>query len=70
MTVDPVFGLRVPQACPEVEEALLNPRATWQDKAGYDRMARELAGRFEDNFARFAPFVGDEVQAAGIRAAA
>ena len=30
----------------------------------------ELAGRFEDNFARFAPFVGDEVQAAGIRAAA
>ncbi|MFO1073558.1 MAG: phosphoenolpyruvate carboxykinase [Geminicoccaceae bacterium] len=70
MSVDPVFGLRVPQACPEVDPALLSPRQTWQDKAGYDSTARDLAGRFEDNFARFVPFVGDEVQAAGIRAAA
>lgn len=70
MSVDPVFGLRVPQVCPEVDPGLLNPRATWQDKAAYDRAARDLAQRFERNFARFAPFVGDEVQAAGIRAAA
>jgi phosphoenolpyruvate carboxykinase (ATP) len=70
MAVHPVFGLRMPQACPEVDPALLNPRSTWADKAGYDAMAREVAGRFEHNFARFAPFVGDEVQAAGIRAAA
>ena len=68
--VDPVFGLRVPQACPEVDDGLLNPRATWPDGAGYDRAARELAARFERNFARFAPFVGAEVQAAAIRAAA
>ena len=33
------------------------------------RRAR-LAGQFEENFARFAPFVGSGVQAAGIRAAA
>ncbi|WP_418161269.1 phosphoenolpyruvate carboxykinase [Benzoatithermus flavus] len=70
LSVDPVFGLRVPQACPEVDPTLLNPRSTWADKAGYDRMAREVAARFEQNFAKFAPFVGDEVQAAGIRAAA
>lgn len=70
MRVDPTFGLRVPQACPGVEPALLNPRATWTDKAAYDATARELAARFEQNFARFAPFVGDEIQAAGIRAAA
>jgi phosphoenolpyruvate carboxykinase (ATP) len=70
MNVHPVFGLRMPQACPEVDPTLLNPRATWEDKAAYDQAARELAARFEKNFAKFAPFVGDEVQAAGIRAAA
>jgi phosphoenolpyruvate carboxykinase (ATP) len=70
MGQDPVFGLAVPQACPEVDPALLNPRSTWADKAAYDSMAREVAGRFEQNFRKFAPFVGDEVQAAGIRAAA
>jgi hypothetical protein len=31
-------------------------------------MAREVAGRFEDNFARFALHVSDEVRAAGIHA--
>ena len=70
MSVDPVFGLHVPQSCPDVDPSLLNPRLTWQDKSGYDSMARELAGRFEDNFSRFTPFVGDDIQAAGIRAAA
>lgn len=64
------FGLRMPAACPEVDPALLDPRGTWADKRGYDRAAREVAGRFEANFAKFAPFVGREVQAAGIHAAA
>jgi phosphoenolpyruvate carboxykinase (ATP) len=68
--VDPAFGLRVPRSCPEVDPALLDPRATWADGAAYDQAARDLAGRFERNFAKFAPFVGSEVQAAGIRSAA
>ena len=36
----------------------------------YDRMASELIGRFEKNFAVFEAGVGDEVRAAAIRAAA
>jgi phosphoenolpyruvate carboxykinase (ATP) len=68
--VDPAFGLRVPQACPDVDPGLLDPRGTWSDRAAYDQAARDLAARFERNFAKFAPFVGSEVQAAGIRAAA
>jgi phosphoenolpyruvate carboxykinase (ATP) len=68
--VDPAFGLRVPRSCPDVDPALLDPRATWADQAAYDQAAWDLAARFERNFAQFAPFVGSEVQAAGIRAAA
>jgi phosphoenolpyruvate carboxykinase (ATP) len=65
----PEFGLMIPATCPEVPSALLEPRATWSDPNAYDRMAREVAKRFEDNFARFAPHVGDDVKAAGIHAA-
>lgn len=46
---DPVFGLAVPQTCPDVPAQLLNPRSTWSDAAAYDAKARELAGRFIDN---------------------
>ncbi len=70
MAVHPVFGLHMPQACPGVDPQLLNPRSTWADKSAYDQAAHQLAARFEANFARFKPFVGDAVQAAGIRAAA
>jgi phosphoenolpyruvate carboxykinase (ATP) len=70
LSVHPVFGLRVPEACAEVDPELLDPRSTWADARAYDEAARGLAGRFEANFARFAPFVGSAVQAAGIRAAA
>ena len=68
MAVDPVFGLRVPRACADVEPDLLDPRSTWADGRAYDEVARGLAGRFEDNFARFAPYVGTPVRAAGIHA--
>jgi phosphoenolpyruvate carboxykinase (ATP) len=64
----PEFGLLIPEACPEVPSALLDPRATWSDPTAHDRMARDVARRFEDNFARFTPHVGDDVKAAGIHA--
>jgi len=64
----PEFGLMIPEACPGVPSEILDPKATWADQEAYDRMARDVAKRFETNFARFAPHVGDEVKAAGIRA--
>ena len=67
---DPVFGLEVPIACGEVDRKLLKPRSTWQDKAAYDRTAREVARRFEKNFAQFRGQVTGEIEAAGIGVAA
>lgn len=69
LRLHPQFGLRMPTACTDVDPALLDPRGTWADKDAYDSTAREVAGRFEGNFARFAPLVGPEIRAAGIHAA-
>ena len=67
---DPHFGLAVPKACQGVPSEVLDPRATWRDKAAYDQTARELTRRFEQNFKQFEPYVGEEIKAAGIYAAA
>jgi phosphoenolpyruvate carboxykinase (ATP) len=64
---DAAFGLMIPEACPGVPGEILDPKATWADQEAYDRAAREVAKRFEDNFERFAPHVGADVKAAGIR---
>ena len=58
----------IPEACPGVPREILDPKATWADPQAYDRMARDVAGRFEANFARFAPHVDDAVRSAGIHA--
>ena len=36
-----------------VDPNILDPRATWADKAAYDRQAKRLVGMFTANFARF-----------------
>jgi phosphoenolpyruvate carboxykinase (ATP) len=66
----PQFGLMIPEACPGVPSEILAPRATWADPKAYDRAAQDVAKRFEDNFSRFTPHVGDDVKAAGIHATA
>ncbi len=65
VTVDPVFGVRVPTACPDLPAEVLNPRATWADKSAYDAQARKLAGMFIENFKDFADQVKPEVVQAG-----
>jgi phosphoenolpyruvate carboxykinase (ATP) len=67
---DPLFGLHIPEACPNVPGNVLNPKNTWKDKHAYDQMARELTKRFESNFIQFESYVDDKVKAAAIRAAA
>ncbi|MDQ3686017.1 MAG: phosphoenolpyruvate carboxykinase (ATP), partial [Acidobacteriota bacterium] len=61
---DPVFGVGVPISCPGVPSEVLAPRNTWRDKDAYDRKARELARRFNENFKKYADGVSDAVRAA------
>jgi phosphoenolpyruvate carboxykinase (ATP) len=60
---DPTFGVQVPTSCPGVPAEVLQPRNTWEDKAAYDKQARELANRFIENFAKKFPNAADIAQA-------
>jgi phosphoenolpyruvate carboxykinase (ATP) len=65
MRTDPIFGMLVPERCPEVPSEVLNPRSTWQDPRAYDEQANKLAGMFIENFSQFTEDVAPEVRAAG-----
>jgi len=67
---DPFFGLAMPESAPGIPADVLDPRASWADKAAYDRTAADLVKRFEDNFSKFEGGVDASVKAAAIRAAA
>lgn len=57
----PVFGLLMPNACPEVPAEILNPRNTWNDKQAYDHKANELATAFLQNFKQFEEFADEAI---------
>ena len=63
---DGPFGLAVPQKCPDVPNAILNPRDTWRNEDDYDRAAEKLAELFRRNFEPFAAEAAEEVRAAGV----
>ncbi len=67
-TPDPIFGVHVPNSCPDVPPEVLQPRNTWSDKAAYDAQAKKLAAMFRDNFRQFAELVTPDVIAAGPKA--
>ena len=48
-----IFGLHIPKAVNGVDPSLLNPRDQWTDKAEYDSVARNLAGKFIKNFENY-----------------
>jgi len=50
--------------------AMLDPRATWADKAAYDERASELVMMFTKNFAKFEDYVDAEIRAAAPHAKA
>ncbi|MFZ1814817.1 MAG: phosphoenolpyruvate carboxykinase [Rhizobiaceae bacterium] len=58
---DPNFGFEVPVAVAGVDEAILDPRSTWSDKAAYDKQATRLVSMFVENFAKFQSHVDSEV---------
>jgi phosphoenolpyruvate carboxykinase (ATP) len=70
MRQDANFGFLVPENVPEIPGNVLDPRGTWPDTHAYDEVARNLRGRFEDNFEKYEPFVDTNVKRAAIRAAA
>jgi phosphoenolpyruvate carboxykinase (ATP) len=65
MRRDPIFGLMVPENCPDVPAALLDPRSTWANGTDYDQQARRLAEMFRENFKRFESRAEPDVLAAG-----
>lgn len=62
---EPFFGLSIPRRCPDVPNAMLNPRDTWPNEIHYDEKARDLARRFRKNFEAFAAGAGPEITQAG-----
>ncbi len=59
---DPIFGVNVPVSCPGVSAEVLQPRNTWADKEAYDRQARDLARRFNENFKKYEAGVSEAVR--------
>lgn len=56
-----IFGLKVPQYCPNVPSEVLNPKDTWKNQKAYDIQARELANSFKENFRKFEEFANEEI---------
>ena len=56
-----IFGLNMPNSCPNVPSELLNPKNTWKNKNDYDLKAKELANAFNQNFKQFADNASEEI---------
>lgn len=64
---DEIFNMSVPRSCPGVPDEILDPRNTWEDKDAYEKQARRLAGKFQNNFAKFSD-IPQDITDAGPRA--
>ncbi len=62
---DPIFGLGIPQSCPNVSSEVLTPRNTWTDPSQYDAAARKLAGQFIESFKKYEAVASPSVADAG-----
>ena len=51
--LDPYFGVKVPKNLNEISEDLLIPVNAWKDKNEYDKIAKTLVGKFNDNFSKY-----------------
>jgi phosphoenolpyruvate carboxykinase (ATP) len=65
-----VFGLAMPNSCPNVPNELLNPRNTWSDKSEYDKKANHLAELFNKNFKQYAEGCSEEILSAAPKVSA
>jgi phosphoenolpyruvate carboxykinase (ATP) len=62
---DPVFGFEVPESCPDVPESVLEPWSSWSSRDEYDKRYKDLATRFQENFAKFTDNIPIDVIDAG-----
>lgn len=60
----PIFGLQIPESCPDVPNSILNPRPTWPNEKDYDLKANDLAKRFIKNFEKYAEGTSEDIKAA------
>ena len=58
-----VFGVSMPESCPNVPAEILSPRNTWADKDAYDAKANELAAAFVKNMSKYADFASEDILA-------
>jgi phosphoenolpyruvate carboxykinase (ATP) len=58
-----VFGLAMPNECPNVPTEILHPKNTWADKAAYDAEAHKLAVKFNQNFEKFEEYASEDILA-------
>lgn len=63
---DPNYGFEVPIEAPDVDATLLDPRATWADKAACDAQAAKLVKMFSENFGQYLPHIDADVKATAI----
>jgi len=50
---DKIFGLHIPIHVPGVPDEVLLPNKTWKDELAYEGKAKELVGKFRENFKKF-----------------
>ncbi|MBX0332048.1 phosphoenolpyruvate carboxykinase (ATP) [Pontibacter sp. HSC-14F20] len=62
-TKHPIFGVEMPNSCPNVPAEILNPRNTWTNKEEYDAKATDLASKFVKNFSKYAEFASEDILA-------
>jgi phosphoenolpyruvate carboxykinase (ATP) len=56
-----IFGVSIPEHCPEVPDEILDPAKTWQNKDAYEKRANFLANAFLKNFERFSSYANDHI---------
>lgn len=64
----PIFGVNVPQACPNIPQEILNPKNTWNNPSDYDKKANHLAELFNKNFQQYASGVTQDILEAAPKA--
>ena len=68
--LDPIFGLLIPDSCPNIPSEILTPKNTWADKSAFDKTANDLAKAFNDNFEQYADQANAEILSAAPKVSA